>query len=267
MTGTVAEITTVEAGWKYLSAAVLRLHAGDRYELFSDDQESAVVVVEGTVHVRGPALNAVISRTSVFTGVADLLYVPPRHAITVLAQSDCEVAIGSAPAAGLYPLRIIRTGEMTDVLRGGGPALRQVVSSLADPLPAESLIVYEAWVPRGGWAGWPPHRHDGYEGSPYLEETYYYRFDRGPGFGVHRNFTPEESIDESIPTTDGSLVAVPSGYHLCAAGPAANMWILNFLAGSPADRVRPPHFDAAETWINDDWDHGRMALPAVTVGG
>lgn len=266
MIATIADLNTGGAKWKYLSAVVLRLEAGDRYELVHDDQESALVVVEGTIDVDGPSFHAAISRDSVFTGLADLLYVPPRCGITVVAQSDCEIAIGSAPAVGRYPLRLITTGEMSDVLRGGGPAHRQVVSALADPLPAESLIVYEAWVPRGGWAGWPPHRHDGYEGSPYLEETYYYRFDRGPGFGVHRNFTPEEGIDESIPTKDRSLVAVPSGYHLCTAGPAANMWILNFLAGSTDDRSRPPHFDPAETWINHDWDRGRLILPAVTVG-
>ena len=27
----------------------------------------------------------------------------------------------------------------------------------------------------GSWSGYPPHCHDGKFGSPYLEETYYYR--------------------------------------------------------------------------------------------
>jgi 5-deoxy-glucuronate isomerase len=264
MTRTVAELTASDAGWKYLSATVLHLAAGDVYDVYHSDQESAVVVVEGSVLMDGPSLHAQVSRTSVFSALADLVYVPPRTPIHLVAQSDCEIAIGSAPATGRHPLRLISTREMASVLRGGGPAQRQVVSSLADPLPAESLIVYEAWVPRGGWAGWPPHRHDGYDGSPYLEETYHYRFDRDPGFGYHRNVTPEENLDESVPIRDRSLVPVRSGYHLCTAGPAANMWILNFLAGSPEDRPRPPHFDEAETWINADWNKGLLTLPAVT---
>ena len=55
---------------------------------------------------------------------------------------------------------------------------------LAHPLPAERLILYEVYVPRGGWSGWPPHCHDGYEGSPYLEETYYFRLDPADGWAI-----------------------------------------------------------------------------------
>ena len=57
----------------------------------------------------------------------------------------------------------------------------------ASPLPAERLILYEVYVPRGKWSGWPPHCHDGWEGSPYLEETYYFRFDPPNGWCMHRN--------------------------------------------------------------------------------
>jgi 5-deoxy-glucuronate isomerase len=121
-------------------------------------------------------------------------------------------------------------------------------------------------VPRGSWTGWPPHRHDGLDGSPYLEETYYYRFDRTSGFGVHRTFDPARGLDELTPVRDGSLVPVPCGYHLCAAGPGSNAWILNFLAGRPEDRDQPPVFDATETWIAEDWSAGALELPAVTSG-
>ncbi|MGB3351885.1 MAG: 5-deoxy-glucuronate isomerase [Mycobacterium sp.] len=263
MNTVVAELSRETAGWKYLDVQVRHLKSGQTHTLNSPDRESAIVLVDGAVELTTDTLDVRVSRDSVFSAAVDVLYAPPSTTVTVRAHKDSEFAVGSAPASGRYPARLISTAEMSSVLRGGGPACRQVVSDLADPLPAESLIVYEAWVPRGGWAGWPPHRHDGYEGSPYLEETYYYRFDRDNGFGYHRNVTPEKGLDESTPIRDRSLVAVPSGYHMCAAGPAANMWILNFLAGTRDDRKLLPHFDPAETWINDDWSAGLLQLPAV----
>jgi 5-deoxy-glucuronate isomerase len=98
-----------------------------------------------------------------------------------------------------------------------------------------------------------------------LEETYYFRFDRPSGFGFHRNFAPEDRWEQSFPLFDQTLVPVPRGYHLCGTGPAANMWLLNFLAGTPQDRTRSPHFDPNETWIESDWSHGLMTLPAVEL--
>jgi 5-deoxy-glucuronate isomerase len=258
----VHHLTPETAGWRYLSVDVLRLDPGDTVELHRPGQEAALLSVHGAVTVRADGLDARLARANPFAAMGDLLYTPPGTSVTITAESASEIAIGAAPAAGRYPLRVIRAAEMASELRGGGPACRQIISPLATPLPAESLIVYEAFVPRGAWAGWPPHRHDGEDGSPYLEETYYFHFDRPAGYGLHRNYA-HDGYDQHAIVTDGSLVPVPRGYHVSAAAPAANMWILNFLAGAPEHRGQPPAFDLDEIWITTDWDHGRMTLPAV----
>jgi 5-deoxy-glucuronate isomerase len=263
MTTRIARLTADDAGWRYLGADIVALAAGERLDLASCTHETAVVLVEGAIEVRGGGLDRRISRGSVFSSMADIAYVPPHQQVGVTALTDSEVAFGTAPANGHHPPRIVHRHEMASVIRGGGNAVRQVTSPLVDPVPAESLIVYEAWIPRGGYAGWPPHRHDGVDGSPYLEETYYFRFDREVGFGWHRNFAADLHLDDSFPVRNRSLVPVPAGYHLCTAGPAANMWVLNFLAGAPGDRCRPPYFDPAETWIEEDWDRGLLPMPAV----
>lgn len=255
-------LTPDTAGWRYLSVDVLRLQAGDAVELRRPGTESAIVLVHGAVGVQADGLDAHLARRSPFTAMGDLLYAPPDTPITITAAADTEIAIAAAPAEGRYPPRLIRPVEMASELRGGGSAYRQISSPLAAPLPAESLIVYEAYVPRGAWAGWPPHRHDGEDDSPYLEETYYFHFDRPGGYGLHRNYT-HDGYDEHTIVADRSLVPVPRGYHVSAAAPGANMWILNFLAGAPEHRARPPVFDPDETWITTDWDRGRMTLPAV----
>ncbi len=259
----VAEVTPQSAGWELLRSRVVDLAAGERWTVATDSHETAVVVVAGTVQVRVADLVATVGRADPFTSPADLVYAPPGATIAIRATTAAQLAIGQAPAVGSHPPRIVTTTEMADVVRGGGPARRQVLSALADPIPAERLVVYEAWVPRGSWTGWPPHRHDGVAGSPRLEETYYFRFDRPSGFGFHRNYAPEREWEEIHLLRDATLVPVPAGYHLCGNGPAANMWLLNFLAGSPEDRNRPPYVDPDETWILDDWSAGALQLPAV----
>ncbi len=264
MTHVVASVTPTSAGWDCLTATVIDLSAGQVHDLSSSTQESALAVVTGHVEVKGSGVDHVIVRPSPFTTVADVVYLPPGAPASVRARVDSQITIGQAPAAGRLDPRVVTTAEMASVVRGGGPARRQVVSTLADPLPAERLIMYEGWVARGSWTGWPPHRHDGVDGSPRLEETYYFRFDRPNGFGFHRNFAPEDDWDETHALHDQTLLAVPRGYHLCTAGPAANMWLLNFLAGpEESDRSRAPHFDPAEIWITEDWTAGSLSLPAV----
>lgn len=261
--GNLHYLTPAKAGWRYLSARILRLEPGDMVEIHEADLESAVILVRGAITVRAPEVQYTLSRRSPFVQMGDLVYVPPRTTAVVTADAPSEIAIGAAPATGRHPLRLIEPWEMATELRGGGPAHRQITSPLAHPMPAESLIVYEAYVPRGMWAGWPPHRHDGEEGSPYLEETYYFQFDRPSGFGIHRNYT-HDGYGEQTVVANGSLVAVPRGYHVSAAAPSANMWILNFLAGTSADRSVSPVFDPNESWIASDWGRGLMPLPAVT---
>ena len=158
-----------------------------------------------------------------------------------------------------------RRGHYRVKIRGGGQAYRQVVHSLAHPLPAEKLILYEVFVPRGTWSGWPPHCHDGRDGSPYLEEVYYFRLDRPEGYAMHRNWRTEENFDEAVVIRDGDAALVPKGYHTSVACPGSNMYFLNYLAGELIgdQRRTPPCFAAEHTWIEADWGAGAWTLPVA----
>jgi 5-deoxy-glucuronate isomerase len=257
-----------EARWDYLGFDVLRLRRGEELVLDTDGRESAIVTMSGTgvAAVDGDAYE--LARRGVFEQAGGLLYVPPGASARLTARDDWLVAVGSAPATGVYPVRLVEPGEVQVEVRGGGAALRQVNHVLAPPLPAERLIVYEVFVPGGSWAGWPPHRHDGRDGSPYLEETYYFRFDRPDGFGFQRNYALEDGYDETYAVHDGDCVTVPRGYHVTTAAPGHNMWILNFLAGELIGdaRATPPAFDPSTTWIVEDWSKGRIELPVGESG-
>ncbi len=232
---------------------------------FESDREVAITPLSGSGRVVGGGVDVTVRRRSVFEQPGRVVYLPPGTSFEISTDSSLVVAVGSAPAEGRYPVRVIEPSEMRIELRGGGQSYRQVVHTLAYPLPAERLILYEVYVPRGTWSGWPPHCHDGRDGSPYLEEVYYFRLDRPEGYVTHRNWRREENFDETIVARDGDVVLVPKGYHTSVACPGANMYFLNYLAGEliGEERRTPPCFAAEHTWIEDDWASGEWTLPVV----
>lgn len=272
--GTLLDITPESAGWSNVAFAIHDVRAGTPYRAVSTDRETAIVTIEGAGRVLVDGLTVDVARTSVFEQVGRIVYVPPGIEVTIETDSSLVVAVGSAPAEGKLPVRVFEPSEMRSEIRGGGTSYRQVVHALAHPLPAEHLILYEVYVPRGTWAGWPPHRHDGVDGSPYLEEVYYFRLQGPEGYALHRNFTDGEGLggvgddfDEVVVARDGDVVLVPQGYHTSVASPGSNMYFLNYLAGELEldDRRTPPCFHSDHTWIEADWDAGAWSLPVVPL--
>lgn len=263
-------VTPQSMGWSSLGFEVRRLRAGEGLTLHTGGREFAFVPLAGELHVRVGASAFALSRQGAFRDPASVLYVPPGEEVHLQAGHAAEFALGSAPATGVHPVRLITAPEIPVELRGGGTARRQVNHLLAPPLPAERLIVYEVYVPAGAWAGWPPHRHDGVNGSPYLEEIYFFRFDRPGGFGFHRNYDPAPGgLDEAFTVSEDDCVAVPGGFHVTGATPGHNMWILNVLAGDlfGDERATPPAFDPAELWIRENWTGHELPLPAPWTSG
>lgn len=272
--GVTIEIAPETAGWKYLSFSLIEIDATYVHNARSEASETAIVTVagSGTISVNGHEIN--VSRDSVFTSIERIVYVGPGDEFSIRSDGNLTVAIGSAPAATGAGTRVIETAEMRSEIRGGGSSFRQVVHSMSHPIEAERLIVYEVYIPRGTWAGWPPHRHDGVDSAPYLEETYYFKLDRPEGYVLHRNFNdgaaPEgedADFDEVVVARDGDLALVPMGYHTSVTSPGSNMYFLNFLAGDLLfdDRKTPPCFHSDHTWIEQDWSAGAWSLPVVSL--
>lgn len=268
-------VTPDSAGWRFLSFDVIELAPGEQHHHRLDDQETAVTPLSGQATLRLDDTDHPVSRTSVFEELAPIGYAAPGSEVTVTAAADADApftfAIGSAPAEGRYATRLVEPSIIRSEVRGGGQAHRQVNHSLAYPIEAERLILYEVYVPRGTWSGWAPHRHDGVDDSPYLEEVYYFRLDRPEGFWMHRNWhddEPDQHWEEIYRGGDGDAALVPAGYHSSVACPGSNMYFLNYLAGEPVgdERATPPCFASEHTWIESDWGQGQWNLPVVTNG-
>lgn len=261
----VMNVTPESANWEYLLFRIvnLELKTNNRYQVETGGNEVALVPLEGAGTVRVGEQSWQLSRESVFTQMPHVLYVPPGHTIEVETNGRFEFAIGGAPATGKYPIRLFTPEEQKVEVRGGGPAVREVHHTLAWPLPAERLILFEVYVPGGNWSGWPPHSHDRVGGSPYLEETYYYRVNPKTGFAFHRNYRTDTDFDEVIPAGHGDCVLVTQGFHPAVANPGSNVYFLNYLAGEPQDEERDyrPFEDPDTTWIKDNWEANKMTLP------
>jgi 5-deoxy-glucuronate isomerase len=256
-------VTPETAGWRTLSFSALALPAGQSLTHDTGNNEVALVPLAGQGRVAVGGQTYALARESVFAGKPRVLYAPPGSRLVVEAETDFEFALGGAPAEGRYPVRLFEPGEMKSEMRGGGSALRQVNHILAAPLPAERLILFEVYVPGGTWSGWPPHCHDGFGGSPYLEEVYYYRFQPEYGFGVHRNYRRDTAFDEIFSVRHGEAVLVTQGFHPTGAAPGSNMYFLNYLAGDLLNEARatPPLDDADFAWMKQDWGGQRLVLP------
>ncbi len=257
------EVTQESAKWQFLDFKVVALREGRSYSQAADKRERALVPLQGRGSARVSGLDFELGRADLWEELPHVLYVPPGNALNVQAQGSFEFAVGAAPAAGKYPVRLFKPSEMKAEVRGGGPARRQVNHILATPLPTERLILFEVYVPGGAWSGWPPHCHDGYMGSAYLEEVYYYRIRPSAGFALHRNYRKDTDFDELFVVRDGDLVLVTQGFHPVAAAPGSSVYFLNYLAGELISEGRgtPPYDDPDHAWILSNWDQGLLQLP------
>ena len=260
---TLINVTPQSAGWKYLSFKVLAIKAGEKFQHATQGEEFALVSLKGEMRVEVDQDRFALRRKNFFSEMPFVLYAPPRKTIIVEAITDVEFAIGGAPAEGKYPTRLFAPSEMKAEIRGGGAARRQVNHILQHPLPAERLILFEVYVPGGAWSGWPPHCHDGYMGSPYLEEVYYYRIEPQNGFAIHRNYRKDKIFDELFTVQNGDAVLVTQGFHPVAVAPGSNVYFLNYLAGDLLNEARetPPYDDPDYAWIKDRWEENLLKLP------
>lgn len=257
--GAVIDVTPADVGWRFLSFRVLTLAPGESVEEETAGNEVAIVPLAGSGRFAFADERHPVARRDVFTERPSVLYLPPRTAYSIETDEGLEVAIGGAPAIGLHPPRLYRPDELATFVRGGANVSRGVTVTLDPAFPTERLIAYEILAPSGNWSSFPPHRHDGRQGTTYHEETYYYRLAPADGFVIQRLYTRDTDLDVSIAAASGDLVLVHEGFHTVVNAPGTNAYYLNFLAGDQKPVVQLN--DPAYAGIVDDWTGGPVAIP------
>ena len=250
--GRLVTVTRQSAAWRYVGFEAVRLRAGERCERETGDQEVCVVILAGRCDIAcaGERWRDVGGRRSVFDGPPHAAYVPPANALVIEAKSTrAEIALGWAPATRGARPQLIQPGDTRIEQRGSGSMARTIHHILMEERPAEALLVTEVLTPAGHWSSYPPHKHDTNDPprETYLEETYYHRLRRPEGFALHRVYTPDRALDETIAVRDGDLVLVPKGYHTVSAAPGYDLYYLNVMAGPV--RQWKVTFDPDHRWL------------------
>jgi 5-deoxy-glucuronate isomerase len=245
-------ITPEDAGWAFTGRRVLALAARERRVLALDGVEAAVLPLSGSCRVEAGSVGwDLVGRPDVFTRVTDFVYCPPGSEMVVSSSSGGEFAVPMARATRGSDAAYVPARAVSIEVRGGGRATRQINNFLAaDAFDAERLIAVEVLTPDGNWSSYPPHKHDEHTAEEVpLEEIYYFRIRGDGGFGVHRTYTADRGIDETVTVRDGDVFLVPRGYHgPCSAAPGHTMYYLNVMAG-PAERAWRVSFDPAHRWL------------------
>ena len=237
-----------ERGARELTTRRLVLPEGGSAEFNAADEETVVVLQHGagTFAANGESWN--VQRSSVFTERATALYLPPGQPLRVDATSALEAVLVSTPAppGGVPVLQPPSKVEVND--RGRDAYTREVHNIFVGDSYVQRLMVGETFNPPGKWSSYPPHKHDGRDGEPTLEEVYYYRVDPQSGFGHQMLYTADgESVVHEV--RDGDLVLLPYGYHPVAAAPGYRLYYLWAIAG--AQRKLAVYEDPAHRWIHD----------------
>ena len=259
-------ITPESAGWTYCGLQVWRLGRGESRLLATGNEEFAVLPLEGSavVEVDGERYE-LEGRTSVFGRVTDWAYLPIEAEARLSTVTGAELALASARAERRFSPAYVPATAVPVEIRGAGQATRQVTNFLSPEgfAEADRLICVEVLTPEGNWSSYPPHKHDDTPDSPANnEEIYYFRVGRSggtatsdEGFALHRTYTADGSIDETVVVRDGDAFLVPSGYHgPCVAAPGYPLYYLNVMAGPNPQRTMAIVDDPAHAWIRRTWE-------------
>ncbi|MBA2336259.1 MAG: 5-deoxy-glucuronate isomerase [Acidimicrobiia bacterium] len=244
------------AGWEYCGLRVVAAAAGSTTAIDLAGTEAAVVPLSGrcTIAVAGAGRFELAGRASVFAAVADVVYLPAGTRCALETATGGEFAIATAVADAPGDVIHRPAADIPIEVRGAGQATRQVNALLpAEVAGPQRLIVVEVLTPAGNWSSYPPHKHDEAtaDESP-LEEIYYFRVAGNRGLGLHRTYTADGTVDETVTVADGDVYLVPYGYHgPCVAAPGYDLYYLNVMAGP--ERRWSISFDPDHRWVMDTW--------------
>ncbi|RDI69370.1 5-deoxy-glucuronate isomerase [Nocardia pseudobrasiliensis] len=253
------------AGWNYTGLRVLRLTAGRARVVHTGEYEAFVLPLAGSCTVRVDGLVFELAgRDSVFTRVTDFAYVPREAEVELWADRDAEIALPMARCTRRLEAKYGAAEDVPVEVRGAGQASRQVTNFGVPGVweHADKLNACELITPDGNWSSYPPHKHDeANECEVVNEEIYYFRIagrdgitPSREGFGLHRTYTADGTLDENVAVRDGDVFLVPHGYHgPCIAAPGYPMYYLNILAGPAPERSMAFCDDPAHGWVRDSW--------------
>lgn len=229
-----------------MDVRVYHMEAGEKRVFLKTAEETAVLLLSGTVLYHWEKEEKEATRESVFTEGPWCLHVSRQTEVIVTAEAESEILVQCTKNDREFPAKLYRPEDApwqySSVGKFGNVAKRRVNTIFDYAIqPMSNMVLGEVLNDRGNWSGYLPHRHP-------QPELYYFKFDRPEGFGA--SFIGEQ-VFKSI---DGSFSAIPGGeLHPQAVAPGYQMytcWMIRHLDGKPwlqTDRNE----DERYIWMHD----------------
>ena len=244
----------------YFNRLFLNSNASTTYNL--ENHETMIVVVKGKVcvEVDDVKFSEVGKRDSLWTGKPEGVYAGKNShvKITSISNNESEIYIAGGKINRKYSPFYVNQNEVQKVQYGSDETKthRKIYHLLGKNGDGKSgrLLVSELFtVGKGGWSGFPPHKHDTdrLPDETRHDETYNYRFKPNNGFGFQMFQQVDDKVGKAEHIIDGSTIMIRTGYHPCVVAPGYEMYYFTILGGlsqrSLVQFFQPEHAYQVET--------------------
>lgn len=170
---------------KELNLFRLQLQSGSQEGIGFDKQKA--VLVHGEVELTCGDNVWQARRADPFQERASALCLPPGSRATVKASAASEVVVATTRCNEQGEPVFVSPEDVTVKHRGGGDHAREARDFFVSDSQGKRLMG-ETFNPPGSWWSFPPYKHDGEEGKPYLDEVYDYRKNQPKDFGYQARY-------------------------------------------------------------------------------
>ena len=221
---------------------IVKLKRGEVFEYSVSDYETCIVPATGTisVDVEGKTFDQLGNRgVDVWDGEPEGAYVPVGAKVRILCQSNkTETFIAGAKYHKVLEPFDVRKAEIDLVQYGSDETkthrkIKHILGANQHGKVGRLLVSELFTVGKGGWSGFPSHKHDTdrLPDETRHDETYNFRFKPNYGSGLQMLQREDNKPGDAYHIMDGSTMLIDKGYHPCAVLPGYEMYYFTILGG------------------------------------
>jgi 5-deoxy-glucuronate isomerase len=240
---------------EYLRLGMISLERGQSWSGRTEDFEAALVVLEGSAHIRagGQIWRSVGTRKDVFKGKASSVYVPIFSEYEVEAvDGDVRLVVAGVKADVKYEPFLIAPDDVVVNHRGRDTWQREVHDIIGDNGDGrvQRIVIGETYGEPGAWSSYPSHKHDEVrDQETQMEEVYFFQMNPKNGFAIQLLYTEDGAIDEAHIVRHGDSFPIHKGYHPVVSAGGYQAYYLWFMGGAHG-RTLKPYTEMQHRWLD-----------------
>ena len=237
---------------------IVKLTVGQAFEYAVPGYETCIVPATGTVdvEVEGASFLSIGERSvDVWDGEPEGVYVPAGATARMVCDSDqAEVFVAGAKYGKTLEPFAVRKDDLDVVQYGSDDTkthrkIKHIFGTKYHGKVGRLLVSELFTVGKGGWSGFPPHKHDTdrLPEETRHDETYNFRFRPKAGFGLQLVQREDGKVGDAYHIVDGSTLLIDKGNHPCVVAPGYEMYYFTILGGL-SQRSLVQYFQPEHAW-------------------